>query len=134
MQRIAIVGGARRIRAPLARQLGSVLDLPVLSIADLPRHARDAAVLGVWHDQSRWVIDGWGPWRTVLRRLELADTVVFVDLPFARLGSFVRRARLVARFRRPDMISRVLHLRTNYDLREFRQALSRCEPNEGTRR
>ena len=126
MQRIAVVGGAHRIRAPLARRLADAFDLPVLIISELPPEARDPAVLGVWHDQPRWVIDGWGPWSTLCRRLDRADTVIVVDLPLGRFGSFVRRARLLARLRRPDMISRVLHLRSGSDLREFHEALERC--------
>jgi hypothetical protein len=126
MQRIAVVGGAPSVRARLARQLGDALDLPVLIIAELPRHARDDAVLGVWQAQARWVIDGWGPWNTLMHRLDHADTIIFVDLPFGRLASFARRARLMARFRCPDMISRVLHVRSAHDLRAFRDALTRC--------
>ena len=28
-----------------------------------------------------WIVDGWGPWPTIERRLATADTIIFVDLP-----------------------------------------------------
>lgn len=30
---------------------------------------------------ERWIIDGWGPWSSLEERMELANTLVFVDLP-----------------------------------------------------
>ena len=28
-----------------------------------------------------WIVDGWGPWSSLERRLAAADTIIFVDLP-----------------------------------------------------
>ena len=30
---------------------------------------------------DRWIIDGWGPWASIEERIQLADTLIFVDLP-----------------------------------------------------
>jgi adenylate kinase family enzyme len=30
---------------------------------------------------DRWIIDGWGPWSTLVERMALSDTIIFVDLP-----------------------------------------------------
>jgi adenylate kinase family enzyme len=30
---------------------------------------------------DRWIIDGWGPWSSIEERMELSDTLIFVDLP-----------------------------------------------------
>jgi len=31
--------------------------------------------------RDRWIIDGWGPWPSIEERIQLADTLIFVDLP-----------------------------------------------------
>jgi adenylate kinase family enzyme len=31
--------------------------------------------------RERWIIDGWGPWPSIEERMELSDTIIFVDLP-----------------------------------------------------
>ncbi|AVX02795.1 hypothetical protein MXMO3_00247 [Maritalea myrionectae] len=34
--------------------------------------------------QSRWLIDGYGPWASVVERLNASDTIIFVDFPLWR--------------------------------------------------
>ena len=40
-----------------------------------------AAVLDRWADEPAWVIDGWGPWSSIERRLQRATRIIFVDFP-----------------------------------------------------
>jgi len=30
---------------------------------------------------DRWIIDGWGPWPSLEERMQVSDTLIFVDLP-----------------------------------------------------
>ena len=61
---------------------------------------------------DRWIIDGWGPWPSLEERMQVSDTLIFVDLPvwmhfwlaaerhFYRSGSTSKRPR--RRLRRSD--------------------------------
>jgi len=90
-RRIALVGNAAGGKSTLARRLETALGLPRLEIDHiqwLPGwQVADPAEVTRKHDgflaahPDAWIIDGWGPWPTIARRLELAGAVVFVDLP-----------------------------------------------------
>jgi len=90
--RIAIIGNAGGGKTALARKLGALLDLPVV-------HVDSVQYQPGWHRTSneecdraldgaartaRWIIDGFGNDKVIERRLQLADTVVFVDFPLWR--------------------------------------------------
>jgi hypothetical protein len=89
MTRVALIGNAAGGKSTLARRLAAVHSLPLHHVdrmqfgpswSPLPetdvRRALDAAA-----DESRWIIDGWGPWPTIERRFALADTLIWIDLP-----------------------------------------------------
>lgn len=42
-------------------------------------HVRDS--LNSLLTGDRWIIDGWGPWDCVVRRLQQSDTIVYIDFP-----------------------------------------------------
>jgi hypothetical protein len=88
-----VIGNGAGGKTTLARALG------------LPHHEVDAVVfrsdwsraprreveatLDGWLDEDDWVIDGLGPLDCVRRRLDRADTIVWIDLP---LRTHLRRA------------------------------------------
>lgn len=87
--RVAIIGNGGGGKSTLARGLATALGLPLIEVDTIqfgPGYARvpvdevavtlDAAAAG-----ERWVIDGFGPWEVIERRMAVADDVVFVDLP-----------------------------------------------------
>jgi len=43
-----------------------------------------ACVLDGWLEEDGWVIDGFGPIACIERRLDVADTIVWIDFPLAR--------------------------------------------------
>jgi adenylate kinase family enzyme len=88
VERVAIVGCGGSGKSYVARELGRLLDLPVIHMDavyfddqwnPLPMERFEAVQSGLVA-ASRWVIDG-NYNSTVQVRLEAADTVVFMDLP-----------------------------------------------------
>lgn len=105
MQRIAIVGSGGAGKSMLARQIGAIVGLPVIHLdhqywspgwVPMPddewvHHQRELLAGG------EWVVDG-NYAATLELRAELADTVIFLDLP-----RHVCIARAVRRFRSPNL-------------------------------
>jgi len=91
MTRVVVIGNAGGGKSTLCRAIRQRHGLPYHAI-DLVQwkpgwvQASDAAVAAHhdrWLAAGRWIIDGFGPWPTIEERLRQADTVIFVDLPFA---------------------------------------------------
>ena len=89
MRRIAILGNAGGGKSTLARGIRDELGLPLHSIDQMqwrpgweraPKMefvaAHEQAILG-----ERWIIDGWGDFEAIEKRLCLADTIVLIDYP-----------------------------------------------------
>jgi hypothetical protein len=53
-------------------------------------------------DSERWIIDGLGPQWSFAMRLELADTLVYIDLPYAVHYWWVVKRLLVSPFKSPE--------------------------------
>ena len=89
MTRVAVIGNAGGGKSTLCRQLSVARGLPYFPIDRIqwrpgwelmPDHefaAAHAALLA----QRAWIIDGFGPWKEVEKRFDLADTIIFVDHP-----------------------------------------------------
>jgi adenylate kinase family enzyme len=90
VRRIAIIGNGGGGKSTLARALGKHLGIPVHEVDEvqwLPGWRRApldevAHVLEGWAAKDAWIIDGFGPWPVIDRRMGRADTIVYVDLPF----------------------------------------------------
>lgn len=88
-KRIAVIGNAGGGKSTLARRLSAEHDLPYREVDALmwnPDWTQvDDDLFDAAHDDliagDRWVIDGFGPWRSVDARFRRADTIVLVDLP-----------------------------------------------------
>lgn len=103
MERVAVVGSGGAGKSMLARQIGAILLLPVIHLdhcywspgwVPMPddewvAHQRELL------SGDRWVVDG-NYDATIALRAELADTIVFLDLPRR-----VCITRAVRRFRSP---------------------------------
>ena len=89
MQRVAVIGNAAGGKSTLARALADAHQLPYhevdallwnpdwSAVAEQDFRAKDVEIL----KQENWVLDGFGPWDSVERRFERADTIVLIDLP-----------------------------------------------------
>jgi adenylate kinase family enzyme len=90
MRRIAVIGNGGGGKSTLARALGKQLGIPVHEVDEvqwLPGWRRApldevAYTLEGWAAKDSWIIDGFGPWPVIDRRMGRADTIVYVDLPF----------------------------------------------------
>jgi adenylate kinase family enzyme len=90
MRRIAVIGNGGGGKSTLARALGKHLGIPVHEVDEvqwLPGWRRApldevAHTLESWAADDTWIIDGFGPWPVIDRRMGRADTIVYVDLPF----------------------------------------------------
>ena len=90
MRRIAVIGNGGGGKSKLARALGRHLRIPVHEVDEvqfLPGWRRApldevAHTLEAWAADDSWVIDGFGPWPVIDRRMSRADTIVYVDFPF----------------------------------------------------
>ena len=88
-ERVVIIGNAGGGKSVLAKRLSQALGLPLYRLDRLQwnpgwvptpieeyDHRHDALING-----DRWIIDGFGPWASVERRFEAADTIVLIDHP-----------------------------------------------------
>lgn len=100
MKRVAIVGNGAGGKTTLARALSERLHVPhhevdaVVFRADWTRAPTSAVArtLDAWLVDDAWVIDGLGPLVCVERRLDAADTIVWIDLPLrTHLSRALRR-------------------------------------------
>lgn len=108
MRRIAIIGNGGGGKSTLARALGKHLDIPVHEVDEvqwLPGWRRApldevALILEGWAANDSWIIDGFGPWPVIDRRMGRADTIVYVDFPFRTHLWWAAKRQVVSRVRR----------------------------------
>jgi adenylate kinase family enzyme len=92
MQRVMVIGNAAGGKSTLCRALAARHALPCYSIDKIlwqpnwvrtpePEFTRAHEEILAGH---RWLIDGYGPWVSIERRLSVADTIIFVDHPIWR--------------------------------------------------
>jgi adenylate kinase family enzyme len=112
MSRVVIVGIAGGGKSTLARRISEALGLPLYQmdkIGWLPgwKLAGNDRV-DRQHEQillkDRWVIDGYGSWKSIERRCDDADTLILIDQPAWRhyWWSYKRNIKLLFRHN-PDL-------------------------------
>ena len=89
MQKVAVFGNAGGGKSTLSKRLAQMTGLPLVAL-DLLKYKPGGeevphADYKVAHDQlllqDQWIIDGFGSIDTVWERLEVADTLVYLDMP-----------------------------------------------------
>lgn len=89
MTRAVVVGNGGGGKSTLARILAERHDLVWCSVDQIqwapgwepaPEDLVVERIRSVM-TSKRWIIDGWGPWPSIEERMELSDTLIFVDLP-----------------------------------------------------
>ena len=108
MRRIAVIGNGGGGKSTLARALSRDLDIPLHEVDEvqwLPGWRRApldevAHILEGWAADDAWIIDGFGPWPVIDRRMARADTIVYVDFPFRTHLWWAAKRQLVSVLRR----------------------------------
>ncbi len=91
MRKVMIIGNAAGGKSLLASQISERCGLPLHRLDDImwqpgwvPLPAADfAAKHASLLADEHWVIHGYGPHNHIPARIDAADTIIFVDLPFA---------------------------------------------------
>lgn len=108
MRRIAVIGNGGGGKSTLARALGRHLGIPVHEVDEVQwlagwrRAPLDevARVLDAWAAKEAWIIDGFGPSPVIDRRMERADTIVYVDFPLRIHLWWAAKRQIVSLLRR----------------------------------
>jgi adenylate kinase family enzyme len=89
MTRVMVIGNAGGGKSTMCRALCAIHALPYFAIDKI--QWKPNWVLAPEPDytnahenlvsQERWLIDGYGSWASVMRRISLADTIILVDHP-----------------------------------------------------
>ena len=89
MKKVAIFGNAGGGKSRLSKRLAEITGLPLIAL-DLIKYKPGGGEVPYQeyktaHDQllkqEQWIIDGFGSLDTVWERLDVADTLVYVDMP-----------------------------------------------------
>lgn len=87
--KIAIIGNGGGGKSTLAKIIAKTYELPMLEVDHVqfaPGWVRVdptevARICDEFADQKRWIIDGFGPWESIIRRFELSNSIIFIDFP-----------------------------------------------------
>lgn len=99
MNKVAVFGNAGGGKSTLSKRLAEMTGLPLIALdllkyepggGEVPHETYKTA-----HDellrQNQWIIDGFGSLDTVWKRLEAADTLVYVDMPLLQHYAWVTK-------------------------------------------
>ena len=87
MGRVAVIGNTAGGKSTMCKALSESKGLPVHAVDKIqwnPGWTFSPEVeveekLNEIIKTDLWIIDGWGPWKTIERRFNAADTIIFVD-------------------------------------------------------
>lgn len=92
MKKIAVFGNAGGGKSTLSQHLANMTGLPWVPLDSIQYQPGGGAIphaeFKAAHDalllQDQWIVDGFGSLDTVWERLEVADTLVYLDMPVLR--------------------------------------------------
>lgn len=93
VQKIAVIGNIAGGKTNLSKRLAHHYNLPLTHVDTLqflpgmiirPHNETKEILTGITGNQEKWLIDGFGPLDILEKRLQLADRIVFIDLPIWR--------------------------------------------------
>ncbi|WP_085442035.1 adenylate kinase [Magnetofaba australis] len=102
MKRVAVFGKPGSGKSTLSRALSVATGLPLHAVDSLFYQADgdvvDRPIFDAAHDKivasDHWILDGFGPMDAFHKRLEAADTLIYIDLPYAMSYWFVTKRLL----------------------------------------
>jgi len=110
MKRVAVFGNAGGGKSTLARELAAITGLPLAVVDELQYRAGGVKVPHEEYLQAHamllasdeWIIDGFGGVKQLWERLEVADTLIHVDLPLAVHAIWVTKRLIEGLFVAPQ--------------------------------
>ncbi|MGB2248232.1 MAG: shikimate kinase [Alcanivorax sediminis] len=110
MKKVAVFGRPGSGKSTLSKALASASGLPLYALDSLVYQANGERVARAIFDEAhagilaseRWIIEGFGPLAAFHQRLETADTLVYVDLPYLASYWFVTKRLLKGLFVKPE--------------------------------
>ena len=110
MKKVAVFGNAGGGKSTLSKRLAEITGLPLVTLDRLKYRTGGSIVphdeFKAAHDallqQDQWIVDGFGSLDTVWERLNVADTLVYVDLPVFRHYWWVTKRFLKGVFIPPE--------------------------------
>lgn len=105
MKKVAVIGNSAGGKSTLCRVLKKNLDLPLLEIDQIfwtPNwQVAPAEEYNARHDafiaKETWLVDGGGSWESVVKRMDVADTIIFLDMPLWRHCWWVTKRQIWSR-------------------------------------
>ncbi len=90
MKKVAVFGKPGSGKSTLSKQLAAQLDIPLHPLDSIVYHPNGDFVERDIYNQAherilsseRWIIDGLGPIGSFYQRLDVADTLIYIDLPY----------------------------------------------------
>ncbi|UDY81488.1 adenylate kinase [Vibrio diabolicus] len=110
MQKVAVFGKPGSGKSTISKAIASATDLPLHQLDSIvykpngepvERNVFDEAHSNILHS-ARWIIDGLGPISSFNARLDAADTLVYIDLPYSVSYWFVTKRLLKGLFIKPE--------------------------------
>lgn len=90
MKKIAVFGKPGSGKSTLSKNLAAALDIKLYALDSIQFEANGNRVDPVTYDEKHesilgsdsWIIDGLGPMESFNKRLDVADTLIYIDLPY----------------------------------------------------
>lgn len=109
MERVAVFGNAGGGKSTLSQRLSEITGLPLYTLDKIQFQPGGIAVPEAEYERihqqilatDRWIIDGFGSIATLWPRLDLADCLIFVDLPIALHFWWVTKRLITGSFNPP---------------------------------
>jgi adenylate kinase family enzyme len=110
MEKVAVFGNTGGGKSTLSKKIAEIASLPLYALDKIQFRSGGAQVPNADYlrahqeilARDRWVIDGFGSMETMWQRLDVADTLVYVDLPLYVHFWWVTKRALTASVKPPE--------------------------------
>jgi adenylate kinase family enzyme len=110
MKKIAVFGNAGGGKSTLSKKLSEITGLPLYALDKIKFESEGVVVPDQDYKSAhekilagdQWIIDGFGSIETVWQRLDLADCLIFIDLPLYVHFWWVTKRMIKGSFKTPE--------------------------------
>lgn len=110
MKKIAVFGKPGSGKSTLSKMIASVTGINLYQVDSILFKSTGEQIDTVTFDRlhetilssERWIIDGFGPMATFNKRLEAADTLIYIDLPYLTSYWFVTKRLIKGLVSKPE--------------------------------